>query len=156
MDLRNKILDLKTLQQRIIAWKIKGETVVFTNGCFDIIHQGHLHILRACCELGSKVVVGLNADISVKMLKGESRPIKDQATRAELLAALTYVDAVVIFEQETPQALIEAISIDFLVKGGDYEKQNVVGSEWVEKNGGKTIIVPFLEGFSSTKLIERF
>lgn len=155
MDLRNKIVDLKQLQKINTAWKTLGKKVVFTNGCFDIIHQGHLHILRTCKNLGDKLIVGLNADSSVKKLKGTNRPIKDEATRAELLASLTYVDALVIFEEQTPQNLIENLQIDILAKGGDYKKNEIIGAEFVEKNGGSVAIIPFLSGFSSTNLINK-
>ncbi|MCL4117607.1 UNVERIFIED_CONTAM: hypothetical protein GTU68_066775 [Idotea baltica] len=105
--------------------------------------------------LGDKLVVGLNSNTSVSKLKGEKRPIKDEAIRAEILASLTYVDAVIIFEEETPKELIEAIEIDVLVKGGDYKKADIVGSNFVENNGGKTVIVPLVEGISSSILIEQ-
>ncbi len=156
MDLRNKVITLKAMKQQLVAWQLKGNKVVFTNGCFDLIHQGHLHLLRECKKLGDKLIVAVNADSSVKKLKGENRPVKDENTRAEVLSSLMYVDAVVIFDEETPKNLIENLNtIDVLVKGGDYKKAEIVGADIVEENGGEVVIIPFLDGFSSTNLIEK-
>ncbi len=155
VDLRKKILDLNTLKHRIVSWKMKGDRIVFTNGCFDIIHEGHLHLLREAKQLGDRLVVGLNNDNSVKRLKGSDRPVKNEQIRAELLASLTYVDAVTLFEEDTPEALIQTIEIDVLTKGGDYQKSEIVGNDFVETNGGEVVMIPFKKGHSSTQLINK-
>lgn len=132
-----------------------GLRLVFTNGCFDILHAGHLDVLRRAREAGDILVVGLNADESVRLLKGEGRPLVNEKERAELLAALEPVDFVVLFDEETPARLIERIVPDVLVKGGDYEPDNIVGADTVRGNGGTVLTVPLREGLSTRKLIDR-
>lgn len=135
--------------------KMNGKTIVFTNGVFDMLHQGHIFSLsQAACE-GDFLIVGLNADASVKRLKGNDRPVHDQETRSLLLAALLMVDAVVIFEEDTPLELIRDILPDVLVKGGDYTVDQVAGAKEVISNGGRVVINPVLEGHSTTSLIAR-
>ncbi len=149
-----KIYSLKDLLKRVDFWRKLGDTIVFTNGCFDILHQGHIHLLASCTEFGTRLIVGLNADKSVKQIKGKNRPVNNQQGRAVLLAATQFTDAIVIFEEPTPEKLIKAIKPDVLIKGGDWKKEDIVASGFVESYGGKVATVPYLKGFSTTKLIE--
>ena len=153
--LQNKIYSLNALKTQVTSWKKSGEKVVFTNGCFDVIHRGHIEVLARTADLGDKLIIGLNADSSIKNLKGGGRPIIDEKSRAVLLAALSFVDAVVLFSEETPLNLISTLLPDVLAKGGDYEIATVVGCEIVQENGGKVILVPFVDGFSSTTIIDK-
>src|SRR5581483_6218280 len=132
-----------------------GKTVVFTNGCFDILHPGHIHTLTRAKALGDVLIVGINSDASVKRLKGERRPILEQDERAVMLAALEVVDYVTVFEEDTPLALIQLLKPNVLVKGGDWNAEAVVGREVVEASGGKVALIPYQEGFSTTDIIER-
>jgi len=141
------------IAERLRAVRADGKSVVFTNGCFDLIHPGHIHQLREAKELGDFVVVGLNSDDSVRRLKGEGRPLLDADARRELLLAIRYVDAVVIFDEDTPEALIRELKPDVLVKGAEYAEEDIVGAEFVESCGGKVVRVPMLEGFSTSALI---
>jgi len=150
-----KIFTAETLQKRIEFWKTLGDKIVFTNGCFDILHQGHIHLLASCHELGDRLIVGLNSDASVKKLKGKDRPVNKQASRVILLSAIEYVDAVIVFTESTPKKLIELIRPDVLVKGGDWKKEDIVGSDFVGNYGGQVKTVPYLKGFSSTSIIAR-
>ena len=154
-NINSKIYSLDTLTTQVEQWKEKGNKIVFTNGCFDIIHRGHIEVLARTADLGDKLVVGLNSDQSIQELKGEDRPIIDGQSRAILLAALSFVDAIVLFSEDTPLKLISALLPDVLVKGGDYEIETIVGHEIVQKNGGKVKLVPFLDGFSSTTIIDK-
>ncbi|CAN5189409.1 D-glycero-beta-D-manno-heptose 1-phosphate adenylyltransferase [soil metagenome] len=154
--LQYKILTIQALKPKAAVWRFKGKRVVFTNGCFDLLHRGHLHTLSAARELGDVLVVGLNTDASVKRLKGPLRPIQDETTRAEVLAALLLVDAVVLFDEETPLELIQALNPDVLVKGGDYIPDTIVGYDWVTQHGGRVEIIPLLEGHSTTGIVGRF
>ena len=153
--IEQKIMDLAKSQSMIASWKVLGKTVAFTNGCFDILHEGHIFSLSAAAKEADYLVVGLNSDASVKRLKGESRPVNTQHSRALLLASLLMVDAVVIFEENTPLELITAIKPDVLVKGGDYTIEQIVGSKEVVANGGRVVINPIVEGFSTTGLIQQ-
>ncbi len=137
-------------------WQALGLEVVFTNGCFDLLHLGHLSYLEAARRLGDRLVVGLNSSESVRRLKGPERPINDDATRSAMLAALAFVDLVVLFEDDTPAALIEALRPDVLVKGGDYRPEDIVGAETVLSLGGKVAVLPFVEGYSTTATLEKF
>ena len=152
---------MPALTNLVSEWKLNGEKVVFTNGVFDLIHQGHIAYLADAAALGTKLVIGLNADESVKTLaKGPARPIKDEYSRAIILAAMQFVDAVVIFGENTPLNLIENLKPTILVKGGDYDseetspesKKYIVGRDIVLANGGTVKVIPFLEGFSTTGL----
>ena len=149
----SKLLSLQELQA-LLAQRA-GQTVVFTNGCFDILHAGHVSYLRQARELGDLLIVGLNSDASVRRLKGNNRPINGQAERAEVLGGLEFVDYTVIFEEDTPLELIRAINPDILVKGSDYENKEVAGREWVESHGGQVILLDFMEGKSTTNIINR-
>jgi D-beta-D-heptose 7-phosphate kinase/D-beta-D-heptose 1-phosphate adenosyltransferase len=150
-----KILDLERIKSRVAEWRASGETIVFTNGCFDLLHVGHITLLEECRRFGSKLVLGLNADASVCRLKGPSRPIVAERERARVMAALAAVDAVVLFEEDTPLELIRALRPDVLVKGGDYTIETVVGHEDVIAAGGRVEIVPTVEGFSTTNIVKK-
>jgi D-glycero-beta-D-manno-heptose 1-phosphate adenylyltransferase len=150
-----KIVTREQLVQRVAQWKVMGKTVAFTNGVFDILHQGHILSLSQAAAAADFFVVGLNADASVKRLKGDSRPINNQDARALVMASLVMVDLVVLFEEDTPLELIKSILPDVIVKGGDYTVDQIAGAKEVIANGGKVIINPILEGFSTTGIIER-
>ena len=137
------------------AVKLHQQKIVFTNGCFDVLHFGHVHYLLQAKELGDVLVVGLNSDDSVRRLKGPSRPINGEKERAFVLAALACVDYVVVFEEDTPKELIETVRPDVLVKGGDYALDQIVGADFVTRNGGSVTTLPFVGGFSSTRIIEQ-
>ena len=153
--INSKIFSFDDLKNQVNAWKQAGEEVVFTNGCFDIIHRGHIEVLAQTADLGDRLIIGLNSDTSIQKLKGEDRPIVEEQSRAILLASLEFVDAVVIFSEDTPLKLISALLPDVLAKGGDYEIETIVGHEIVQQNGGKVKLVPFVDGFSSTTIIEK-
>jgi D-beta-D-heptose 7-phosphate kinase/D-beta-D-heptose 1-phosphate adenosyltransferase len=150
-----KILDLDRLKLRVAEWRASGETIVFTNGCFDLLHVGHITLLEDCRRFGSKLVLGLNADASVCRLKGPTRPIVSERERARVMAALAAVDAVVLFEEDTPLELIRALKPNVLVKGGDYTIETVVGHEDVIASGGRVEIIPTVEGFSTTHIVKK-
>jgi D-beta-D-heptose 7-phosphate kinase/D-beta-D-heptose 1-phosphate adenosyltransferase len=135
--------------------KSNGEVCVFTNGCFDILHAGHVHILKKAREMGDFLVLGLNSDKSVTRLKGEGRPVNDVTSRECVLAAIRHVDYVLVFEDDTPLELIRRLQPDILVKGGDYKPEDVVGGDIVESSGGRVQIVPLLEGFSTSDVIKQ-
>lgn len=153
--IKNKVLSLNDLRHQVKRWKLLNKKVVFTNGCFDILHQGHLEILSQAAASGEVLVVGVNADASVKKLKGETRPVNNEDFRALMLASLTIVDAVVVFEEDTPLNVIKEILPDVLLKGGDYTIDKIVGASEVTQNGGEVKIVPFVNGFSTTELIKK-
>ena len=153
--LNRKIYNLDTLTSQVEQWKMAGKKVVFTNGCFDIIHRGHIEVLARTADLGDKLIIGLNSDQSIQKLKGKDRPIIDEQSRAFLLAALSFVDAIVLFSKDTPLKLISTLLPDVLAKGGDYKIETIVGHEIVQQNGGKVKLVPFVDGFSSTTIIEK-
>lgn len=150
-----KIIVAEQAAQVAAQWRVLGKKIVFTNGVFDILHQGHIFSLSQAAKEGDYLIVGLNADASVKRLKGESRPVNNQESRALVLASLLMVDAVVLFEEDTPLELIKAIMPDILVKGGDYTVDQIAGAKEVISNGGKVIINPILQGFSTTSIIEQ-
>ncbi|MFA8299032.1 MAG: D-glycero-beta-D-manno-heptose 1-phosphate adenylyltransferase [Hyphomicrobiales bacterium] len=151
--LRQKICSYSNLNHLINEWNENNEKVVFTNGCFDLIHQGHIDYLAKAADLGDRLIIGLNTDNSVKRLKGENRPIKDEYSRAFILAAMSFVDAVVLFDEDTPYELIKQVQPDILVKGADYKPEDIVGYDIVMEKGGKIKTLDFLPGFS-TSLIE--
>jgi D-glycero-beta-D-manno-heptose 1-phosphate adenylyltransferase len=140
---------------RIDAWKASGLRVVFTNGCFDLLHPGHITYLSEAHKLGDRLVIGLNDDDSIRRLKGAQRPVNPLADRAKMLEALRAVDLVVPFHEDTPLELIRALHPDILVKGGDYRPEDIVGAPDVRSWGGEVAVIPFLEGHSSTNLIDR-
>jgi D-beta-D-heptose 7-phosphate kinase/D-beta-D-heptose 1-phosphate adenosyltransferase len=152
----SKVVPLHEALSRVGVWKAEEKRVVFTNGCFDILHAGHVHCLEKAKSFGDRLVVGLNSDSSVRRLKGPDRPLNAEAFRAMVLAALSTVDLVVLFEEETPLNLIRAVKPDVLVKGGDYRLQDIVGGEETASWGGKVIVVPSFEGLSTTGILEAF
>lgn len=151
-----KILSPAQLQAELLRWRLKDERIVFTNGCFDLLHRGHVEYLEKAKALGNRLVIGLNSDRSPWFLKkGSNRPFVDEKSRATLLAALQSVDAVTLFDEESPENLIQLVRPDVLVKGGDYLPAQVVGSAWILSYGGKIDIVPLSEGFSTSALIDK-
>ncbi len=149
------LLNRKTISKLAVELKNNEKKLVFTNGCFDIIHSGHIKYLTEARKLGDYLIVGLNSDNSVKILKGEERPINNEEDRAAVLCGLKAVDFVTIFDEETPAELIREIIPNVLVKGGDYIVETVVGADTVQNNGGKVIIIPFVEGKSTTRIINK-
>ncbi|HEV8273410.1 MAG TPA: D-glycero-beta-D-manno-heptose 1-phosphate adenylyltransferase [Chitinophagaceae bacterium] len=153
-SIAEKIYSLTGIIEKTGQWKKEGKKIVFTNGVFDLLHKGHIFSLTQAAKEGDVLVIGLNSDGSVKRLKGDSRPINEQDARALLLAALTMVDAVVVFEEDTPLKLITSILPNVLVKGGDYTVDEIAGAREVIANGGKIVINPILDGFSTTAIIK--
>lgn len=151
---QQKIMTLTELKRQVAVWRLKSKRIVFTNGCFDLIHAGHIHLLSRARSFGDVLIVGLNTDASVSKLK-PGRPLQDEATRALIMASFTVTDAVILFNEETPLELINSLRPDVLVKGGDYTKATVVGSDLVESYGGNVELVNLLEGFSTSGIIGR-
>lgn len=154
MRVQKKIIKASELSEKLAELKSGGK-VVFTNGCFDLLHPGHIDYLTATRALGDFLIVGVNDDASVSRLKGPQRPINKLADRMVMLAALESVDVVIAFSEDTPLELIKKVKPDLLVKGGDYDKEEIVGASEVEQQGGTVVIIPFKEGYSSTALIEK-
>lgn len=154
---QNKIFsETSPLISQIEKWKSQGYSIVFTNGCFDILHRGHVQYLYDAAQLGNKLVVAINTDSSVKLLnKGDNRPINNQEDRAFLLAAMEFVGAITFFNEATPLSLIEKIKPNVLVKGADYSPSQVIGKDFVENYGGKLVLIPFVEGYSSSNIINK-
>lgn len=148
---RNK----ETIQDILSQWRFKEEKIVFTNGCFDILHRGHIEYLAQAAALGSKLIIGLNTDSSVKRLKGENRPVNDQESRALLLSSLIFTDKVIFFDEDTPLELIRFVQPDILVKGSDYKPENIVGYEIVKAKGGKIVTFNLVQGFSTTSILHK-
>lgn len=155
MRSKDKILDLGQLLELVAKWKEEGQKVVFTNGCFDIVHLGHVDYLEKARELGDKLVVGLNTDASVSRLKGPARPVVDEYARARMIASFSFVDAVTYFDEDTPYELIKQLVPDILVKGDDYTLDNIVGADIVMGNGGKVSTIKLVDGYSTTKIIRK-
>ncbi len=153
LHIRQKIVSRDFFREN--ALKLHRQKIVFTNGCFDVLHYGHVRYLLEAKKLGDILVVGLNSDESVRRLKGPTRPVNGEKERAFVLAALACIDYVVIFGEDTPKELIETVIPDVLVKGGDYDLNNIVGADFVTRNGGTVTTIPFVEGFSSTHIIEQ-
>ena len=153
--IKSKIVDISAIGDLVSVWKSQKNSIVFTNGCFDILHYGHVSYLAEASDLGDKLIIGLNSDASVRRLKGETRPINGEYERATLLAALNFVNAVVIFDEDTPENLIKNVRPNFLVKGGDYTFDTIVGANFVSSYGGKVITIPIVENFSSSNIIKR-
>jgi rfaE bifunctional protein nucleotidyltransferase chain/domain len=154
-DLLKKIMDLNTVKKTIDQWKSSGEKIVFTNGVFDLLHIGHITYMAKAADLGNRLIIGLNSDKSVKKLKGENRPVNNQINRAILLASIFFVDAIVLFEEDTPLNLISFLMPNILVKGADYEIEKIVGAKEVIANGGEVKTIDFIEGHSSSAIIEK-
>ena len=149
----HKIISLKEIGSRVRFWRKESRKLVFTNGCFDILHTGHVRYLQTAAGFGDILVLGLNSDSSVRKLKGPHRPIMTQADRAYLLSAIEAIDCIVIFDEETPAKLIQSVSPEVLVKGGDYLPEDVVGYDTVKENGGCVKIVPYVEGKSTSGIV---
>ena len=154
-NIKSKIYSLSDLKIQSDKWKENGEKVVFTNGCFDLVHRGHIEALANTSDLGDRLIIGLNSDESIKDLKGRNRPFMDENSRSLLLASLQFVDAIVLFSDETPYQLIKTLAPNILAKGGDYKVTEIVGHEVVLENGGEVILVPFIDGLSSTNIVEK-
>jgi len=153
--IESKIIKPDQIDRLLSLWRFKGEKIVFTNGCFDIIHLGHLKYLAAAADLGTKLVIGLNTDASVKRLKGNDRPINDESARAIVLAGFSFIDAIIYFDTDTPYELIKLVKPNFLVKGGDYKPEDIVGYDIVTGNKGEVVTLQFVDGFSSTSIIKK-
>lgn len=153
--LKNKILEGDALNTKVKEWKSAGKKIVFTNGCFDLLHAGHIAYLSEAAGLGDILIIGLNSDCSVSALKGPTRPINGETSRAMILASMFFIDGVVLFSEDTPLELITLIQPDVLVKGGDYEIHQIAGSEEVLANAGEVKVLSFLPGYSSSSIIEK-
>lgn len=153
--IKSKILTKEALLPYLKVCKLKSKCIVFSNGCFDILHRGHIEYLAKAASHGDILIIGLNSDDSVKRLKGDNRPVQDQQSRALVLAALHFVNYVVIFDEDTPYNLIDFIRPNILVKGGDYKEDEIVGADIVKKNKGKVITIDLVEGYSTTSIIDR-
>ncbi|WP_419802385.1 D-glycero-beta-D-manno-heptose 1-phosphate adenylyltransferase [Mucilaginibacter sp.] len=153
--IKNKIAGEKQLQRELAVWRLSDQKIVFTNGCFDILHAGHVQSLAGAASFGNRLIVGLNSDASVKRLKAENRPIQNQDARALILAALHFVDLVVVFEEDTPENLIHLVNPDVMVKGGDYKIEDIAGAQWVLDQGGKVELIRYLDNTSSTGIINK-
>ena len=154
-SLKERIFTADTIAQEVRRLRLKSKTLAFTNGVFDIVHEGHIAVLAEAASFADVLIVGINSDDSVKKLKGDSRPINNENSRALIMASLIMVDAVVIFNEETPATLIKIIQPDVLIKGGDYTIENIVGADDVLANGGRVEIIQLKEGFSTTGIIEK-
>lgn len=153
--IQSKIFTWDQLQRQLAIWRFKDKKIVFTNGCFDILHLGHIEYLAKARDLGGVLIVGLNSDESVHRLKGQHRPVNKEEARELTLAALSFVDGVVVFSEETPQKLIELVQPDFLVKGKDYEGKTIVGADVVKARGGEVVTIEMVKGYSTTHTIEK-
>ena len=148
------LLEINSISQHIIKWRKKNVNIVFTNGCFDLLHKGHLDLLSEASKYGDILIVGLNSDSSVRKIKGKGRPIENEKIRSEILLKLKYVNHVIIFDSETPEKLINIIMPNVLVKGGDYNESTVIGAKEVISNGGRVKIIPLTEGYSTSSIIK--
>lgn len=153
--IESKIICQKDLNNLIIKWREENQKIVFTNGCFDLLHLGHVDYLAKAKDLGDRLIIGVNTDSSVKRLKGKNRPLQDENSRLHILAALHSVDAVVLFDEDTPYELIKKIQPDILVKGADYKIENIVGYDIVTSRGGSVQTIEFIEGYSTTNIEQR-
>ena len=153
--IESKIICQKDLSNLILKWREENQKIVFTNGCFDLLHLGHVDYLAKAKDLGDRLIIGVNTDSSVKRLKGENRPLQDENSRLHILAALHSVDAVVLFDEDTPYELIKKIQPDILVKGADYKIENIVGYDIVTSRGGSVKTIEFIEGYSTTNIEQR-
>ncbi len=153
--LRNKIISGNDLAQNLAIWKFQGQKIVFTNGCFDILHLGHIDYLAKAADLGHVLLIGLNTDASVSRIKGPHRPLQDQNSRAMVLASLGFVTAVVLFDEDTPYELIRLVQPDILVKGADYKPKEIIGYDIVKANGGDVVTLEFLPGYSTSAIEQK-
>ena len=154
-SIHERIFSREEIKQQVTRLRLKSKTIAFTNGVFDILHEGHIALLSEAASFADVLIVGINADSSVKKIKGESRPINNEHSRAIIMASLIMIDAVVIFDEETPLELIKIIKPDVLIKGGDYTEETIVGAKEVLEAGGRVEIIPILEGFSTTGIIKK-
>ena len=154
-NIKAKILSGPLLDYRLERWRFFGKKIVFTNGCFDLLHSGHIDYLSKAADMGDALIIGLNSDESVKHLKGVNRPVNNQQQRSLLLASLSFVSAVIIFEEDTPYNLISKVNPAILVKGGDYKPEEIAGSDFVLAHGGEIKIIPLLPGYSSSAIESR-
>ncbi|MBI1308212.1 MAG: D-glycero-beta-D-manno-heptose 1-phosphate adenylyltransferase [Bacteroidetes bacterium] len=150
--IESKFYNRESIGDKAEKWRSEGKKIVFTNGCFDLVHLGHIDYLSKAADLGDVLIVGLNSDASVSALKGEHRPLQNETSRMHIMAAFSFVDAVVVFGESTPLELINRIKPDVLVKGGDYTEETVVGAKEVKAYGGKVALIPFVEGYSTTAI----
>ena len=153
--IQQKIMGMPALSAQLRQWRAEGERIVFTNGCFDLVHRGHVEYLSAAADLGDRLIVGINSDASVTRLKGPDRPIMDETSRQLLIAALECVDAVILFEDDTPYRLIQEIQPDVLAKGGDYTEETMVGADIVRAKGGEIHCIPLTPGCSTTRIEQK-
>jgi rfaE bifunctional protein nucleotidyltransferase chain/domain len=153
--IQTKITNLEEANHIVGEWNSSNEKIVFTNGCFDLLHLGHVDYLSKAKDLGTKLIIGLNSSESVQKLKGPSRPIHSSQTRATILAAFEFIDLVIIFEEDTPLELIKVLKPNILVKGGDYTLETIVGADEVNNNGGHVKIIPFLSGYSTSSIVTK-
>ncbi|MBE9469538.1 MAG: D-glycero-beta-D-manno-heptose 1-phosphate adenylyltransferase [Bacteroidetes bacterium] len=153
--IKSKIIDKVNLKTMLPLWKFKNDKIAFTNGCFDIIHRGHIEYLAKAASCGDKLIIGLNTDESVRRLKGETRPLQDEYSRALVLASLSFVDNVILFNEDTPYELIKFIQPDILIKGSDYKPEDIVGYDIVKDKHGKVITIDFIDGYSTTNIIKK-
>lgn len=153
--LKNKIVGQDHLKALVESWKLQHKKIVFTNGCFDLLHLGHIDYLVKAADMGDKLIIGLNSDESTTRLKGPNRPINDQETRSAILAALFFVDAVVLFDDETPYELIRLVKPDVLVKGADYSIDQIAGADVVQAEGGEVCLIEYLQGYSTTAIEQK-
>lgn len=153
--IKNKVLDRDKLKNQLAIWRFQDQKIVFTNGCFDLLHLGHIDYLSKAKDQGDVLIVGVNTDASVQRLKGEPRPVKDEVSRSMIMASLQFVNAVVLFDEDTPYELIKLVQPDVLVKGSDYEPEDIVGYDVVKARGGEIVTIDFLEGYSTTGIIEK-
>jgi rfaE bifunctional protein nucleotidyltransferase chain/domain len=155
-SIKSKIIGREELLRKLAVWRFKDQTIVFTNGCFDILHKGHATYLAEAAALGDVLIVGLNSDSSVKKLgKGANRPIQDEESRAFILASFHYISNIIIFEEDTPLELIKTIQPDVLVKGGDWKPEQIAGYDVVMAKGGKVVVLDFIPGFSTSSIVQK-
>lgn len=152
---KNKIFNKNNLLKKLEIWRGSNKKIVFTNGCFDLIHLGHIEVLARSADLGDILIIGVNTDSSIKELKGNNRPIIKENSRAQQLASLEFVDAVILFNEQTPLELIKVIKPNVITKGGDYNSEQVVGNEIAVKNEGEVIIIPLTQGYSTTSILDK-
>ena len=152
---KNKIFNKNNLLKKLEIWRSANKKIVFTNGCFDLIHLGHIEVLARSADLGDILIIGVNTDSSIKELKGNNRPIIEEDSRAQQLASLEFVDAVILFNEQTPLELIKVIKPNIITKGGDYNSEQVVGKEITIKNDGEVIIIPLTQGYSTTSILDK-
>ena len=153
--IQSKILSWDEITPHIARWRFKNQKIVFTNGCFDLVHRGHIEYLAKAADMGDVLIIGLNSDESVKAIKEEGRPVIDEKSRSLILASLRFVDAVVLFDEETPAQLIEHIQPDILVKGKDYASSEIIGADTVKKKGGRVETIELVDGYSTSAIINK-